>query len=155
ETPTRTLSGSSTQIANPTAMTVDGANNILYVADKTNQNILVFTSASTLDGDQAPTRTFAGVQKAGILFYDSTHDSLYASDVGNNTANKILVWDKASTLSDGASASRTIPLDYAPATFTVDTQRDLLYVGDTSAQAINVYTSASTLGTSPVANATF
>ncbi len=148
----RTLSGGDTEIENPTAIAVDTANNVLYVADTTNQNILAFTGASTKEGDVAPTRRYPGIQHAGAMFYDSVNDRLYVSDT---TAQVIKVWDGMSELDDESVASRTITLDYTPAGFTLDRQRDLLYVADAASQAINVYTSASTLATPPTATRTF
>ncbi len=145
-TPVRTLNGDTTEIVRPTAVAVDSKNDLLYVSDTTEQNILVFVRASEKDGDVAPGRRFAGLKKAGALYYDSSHDDLYASDLLDDA---IKVWDNASSLSDGANPTRTFSLEYTPAGFIYDPQRDLLYVSDPSQFAILVYTETSTATTIP------
>lgn len=145
--PVRTISGGNTLIENPTAITVDGRGDILYVADQTAQQILAFPTASTTGGDIAPLRTFPGITRAVALFYDLEGDVLYAADILLGT---VVAWDGIRSLTTGTAPNRTIVLGYNPSSLFVDTQRDLLYVGDPSTQSVNRYKNASTLSvTSP------
>ncbi|GEM_PF-2275588 len=149
--PARTISGSNTLISNPTALAIDDARDILYVADTTQGNILRFSPASTLSGDPAPLKKFPGVTTAGAMFYEDANDRLYVSDITNN---QIVVWDNMSTLPNGTSPTRTIPLGFTPGGFAVDTVRDLLYVGNpaSSVEAVNVYNGASSISSVTTVN---
>ncbi|MFO1464753.1 MAG: hypothetical protein U1F66_13380 [bacterium] len=142
--PVRTISGDNTLIQNPTALAVDTLRDILYVSESTGEQVLVFTPASTKDGNIAPLRTYPGLTKGAGLYYDLDNDVLYAAD---SVDRSIKAWDGVSQLATGASFTRRIGLNYQPSALFVDTQRDLLYVGDPATATINVYASASTLGT--------
>ena len=144
-TATRTLTGTNTLINNPSAIAVDTTRDYLYVSDTTDQKILMFSPASSRDGNVAPTKTFTNLKRAGSFFYDSTNDRLYASDL---TDQAIKVWDSISTLSSGAGPTRTLELAYQPSSFFVDRGRNLLYVGDPASASIKVYENAATLTTS-------
>jgi len=137
--PSRTLSGSQTLIQNPTVIAVDGQRDILYVADSTEQAILVFTSAHTANGNVAPLRKYPGVRRGGDMFYDSLNDSLYVTDILQNI---IVAWDHVSLLSTGTAPSRTIVLNYQASGLVVDTQRNLLYVGNPSGRVVQMYNGA-------------
>ncbi|MFO1518328.1 MAG: hypothetical protein U1F57_01475 [bacterium] len=147
--PNRTLSGATnTGISSPTTVAVDSIRDILYVSDSTNQDVLAFIPASTVNGDVAPTRKYPGVKKGGAAFYDETNDRLYITDV---TDKAVKVWDKISTLQDGTANNRTIKFNFEPAGMMVDTQRDFLYVGDPSTASVQVFPNASTSSGNPTA----
>jgi 6-phosphogluconolactonase (cycloisomerase 2 family) len=58
--PSRIISGASTTLSEPWAIWLDSANNRLYIMDPGAVSVLVFNSASTINGDVAPDRTIAG-----------------------------------------------------------------------------------------------
>ncbi|MBF0492279.1 MAG: hypothetical protein HQM15_05810 [Deltaproteobacteria bacterium] len=141
----RTISGSNTLITSPTVVAVDTSRDYLYVADTTQQKIIVFSPASTSSGNATPLRTYAGLKRAGAFFYDATNDRLYATDL---TDQAIKVWDAIRNLSAGSSPTRTIPLGYQPSAFVLDVARDLLYVADPVSVSVKVYENAATLSSS-------
>lgn len=139
---TRTITGANTLIASPTVVAVDTSRDYLYVADTTLQKIILFSPASTTNGNATPLRTYSGLKRAGAFFYDVTNDRLYATDL---TDQAIKVWDAIRNLTTDAAPTRTIPLGYTPSSFTVDVTRDLIYVADPVTVSVNVYESAATL----------
>lgn len=58
--PKRVLTGLNTQLSGPVQVFVDADSDELYVLDKANSQVLVFSAASTLDGDVAPSRRIGG-----------------------------------------------------------------------------------------------
>ena len=59
-TPSRIISGASTTLSEPWGLFLDSANNRLYVMDPGAVSVLVFNSASSINGDVVPDRTIAG-----------------------------------------------------------------------------------------------
>jgi DNA-binding beta-propeller fold protein YncE len=109
--PNRTISGGSTTLNNPGGIFVDTTNNRLYVANYGGDSILLFSNASTADGNIAPNRTISGgsttLNNPGGIFVDTTNNRLY---VANYTGNSILVFNNASTASGEIAPSRTVNL---------------------------------------------
>lgn len=58
--PDRTITGSNTTFSDPIGLWLDSANDRLYVADAGASQVLVFDSASTINGNVAPSRTIIG-----------------------------------------------------------------------------------------------
>jgi 6-phosphogluconolactonase (cycloisomerase 2 family) len=115
----------------------------LYVSSQGQNEILVFSSATTLNGAvtaQAVLTTSTSNITGGLLtnpqyiFSDSKNDRLY---VANSGGASILVFDGVSKLQGNVSMipTRTITSTAftAPADVQLDTVRDILYVADTNA----------------------
>ncbi len=62
--PDRTIAGSNTTIKYALGLWLDAANDRLYVSDTGAHQVLVFNSASTINGDVAPSRIIAGANTA-------------------------------------------------------------------------------------------
>ena len=77
----------------PTQVFLDRTRDILYVAD--DLDILVFSPASTANGNLAPQRDILPGFTIGAIFVDSANDRLFVADP---TGNAIDIYDSASTL---------------------------------------------------------
>ncbi len=92
------------------AMTVDEARGLVYVANKNNNSVVVYdyNSPPGLPGGELPLlRTITGFNKPSGLFIDSTRDILYVSNNGEEPgavadyrANTLFVFEGASTKGD-------------------------------------------------------
>ncbi len=80
--PTRAIAGANTQLAAPTDMALDTANDFLYVADGI--RILVFNGASTANGNLAPARVIIFTVNLGGILLDTVNNQLFASDPADN-----------------------------------------------------------------------
>lgn len=161
--PNATLQGASTDLSTPASLTVNLAQDLVFVANlgPVPGNITVYSSASSgLNGNVAPVRTIttAGVlapglmeQPIGINFGDN--DDLYVANLKAG-ADNVLVFANASTRANvPARADREI----ASAAFTgtvfdvfVDTANDRLFVVNNPTQIL-IFENASTLsGPAPV-----
>ncbi len=65
--PTRTIGGAATTMNGPSDIYIDSAADILYVADAFGDQVLIWNSASTIDGNIAPSRSIVGANTG--LFY--------------------------------------------------------------------------------------
>ena len=141
-TPTRIISGGNTGFANPIDVAVDTINNLLYVADGT--SILLFTSASTINGNVAPTSNInVGVTIGGILL-DATNNQLYLTDPGDNVVDRL---DSASSqtvvgIVGGAIAGPDTHLS-TPRGLALDGSGRLLVSNSVAPLSITTYASAS------------
>ncbi len=107
--PSATISGTATTLNGPQYMAFDSVHDRLFVANvgtATNLGtILIFDSASTLNGNVAPTRTIGGTVSGLVspsdVAYDATHDALYVLD-----ATDILVYN---TISNPAVTGDRVP----------------------------------------------
>lgn len=95
--PTRTISGASTLLAAPHDLGLDGANNLLYVADGT--QILVFQSASTINGNVPPVHNISMGFAVGAIFLDGTNNRLYVADTSGNAISRL----EGASLQDGTA----------------------------------------------------
>ena len=129
--PNRVVSGGLTTLSSPRGIAVDMARDQLYVANHSNDAILVFHDARTVTGGEAPARTITGAPLSGpsALFVDVANDRLY---VVNTNGNSILIYDNASILNGNVAPDRTLagPATAlnAPLGIYVDVTRNLLYV---------------------------
>ena len=83
----RALIGNATGLSRPVDVGIDTINDILYVADGT--SILVYTSASTINGNQVPASTInVGVTIGGISL-DAVNNQLYFTDPGDNAVDRL------------------------------------------------------------------
>jgi Bacterial Ig-like domain len=148
--PTRTLSGANTTFNLPVGVWLDTVHDELYVSNFDANAVLVFTDASTANGNVAPARTISGVNTnlngpQGI-WLDSTSDTLYAA---NSNGASILVFDNASKINGDIAPSRTISGSNTTLSFPtgvwVDASTDRLYIADEGAGTILVFNNASTV----------
>ncbi|MBI3930162.1 MAG: hypothetical protein HY319_31790 [Armatimonadetes bacterium] len=154
--PTRTVAGGNTTLNGPIQAVVDTTRDLLYVADSGTGSLLVFASASTVDGNVAPTRTIQGPNSGltGIsgMVLDSGNDRMYLSTGGP----AIRVFNSVSTLVGDPFPNRTITGGNAelntPGALALDSA-DNLYVVD-NVGAILRFANASTIDgdTAPAAN---
>jgi Bacterial Ig-like domain len=107
--PSRTIAGSTTTFSEPYALWLDSASDQLYVGDYGSSSILVFSNASTVNGDIAPARTLSGVNttlnEPWNIWLDSANNRLY---VANFAKASVLVFDSANTINGDVAPSRTI-----------------------------------------------
>lgn len=95
--PTRTISGASTSLATPHDLGLDTANNLLYVADGT--KILVFQSASTINGNVPPVHNISMGFAVGAIFLDAANNRLYVADTSGNAISRL----EGASLQDGTA----------------------------------------------------
>jgi DNA-binding beta-propeller fold protein YncE len=145
----RIVAGGLTTLNAPRGIAVDMARNQIYVANYANNTILVFHSARSVTGGDAPSRTISAGTLSGptALFVDIVNDRLY---VANTVGNSVLVYDNASTLNgavtpDRALAGATTDLN-APTGIYVDSTRNLLYVSNASNQILTFSNAAAVTG---------
>lgn len=144
--PTRTITGENTRIVNPRAIAADSRRDILYVADASEEGILVYAPASEKDGDVNPTRFIPAAGNIQHMYLDEINNRLY---VYNATELSIQVWDDVSTV-NGDFPDRFFILDFLASAIFVDIERDILYAADTIGMEILAYSEASTLIGSPL-----
>ena len=141
--PTRSIAGVNTQFVHPSSVALDPGRDLLYVADGV--DIDVYT-ASTANGDLAPTRDITVTFTIQQILLDAATDRLYATDAANNAVN---IFDKASTLPSGA-ATPTRSLAGAltqlsqPSGITIDPSGNLV-VTNIGNGSITVYNNAATV----------
>ena len=147
-TPSRIIWGSNTKLVNPENIWLDQATDELYVADGGANAILVFTDASTANGNATPSRTITSPDfaQATALWLDTTNDELY---IGNYGGSSVLILNHASTLNGSVTPDRIISgtktTFIAPYGLWVDASNDRLYVADFRNASIDVFDNASTI----------
>ncbi len=150
-TPAATIFGTNTTFNAPNYMTLDAANDRLYIADTSDLSIVIYDNISTKNGNVAPNRIIAGaattlVAPADVAF-DRVRNELYVLDDPN-----ILVFN-AAALSTGGNVAPTRSLSTAfvagAAAIFVDVANDRLFAADLDG-AIAIYDNASTLPTGAI-----
>lgn len=102
---TRHIFGSNTGFNKPHGLWVDTTKDILYVANTFASKISVFDTASTVDGNVAPDRTFQynGIGFPVHLYSDVDNDRLFVVVMQSSALNiftaAVLIYNNASTLS--------------------------------------------------------
>jgi DNA-binding beta-propeller fold protein YncE len=108
--PTRTITPTVSNVNRPVGgISLDTARDVLYVAPGSGGNgIMVFSTASTANGQIAPAKTLTITSATGILsvLVDSVNDRLYA--VGST--GHIYLIDAVSTLSTGTASAKDASL---------------------------------------------
>ena len=142
--PAGTISGSATLLSNPGFLHSDTANDRLFVANTGNSSILVFNSASTLNGNLAPSAVLAG----NATGFSSPVDT--AIDPGNNLlyvadGTTILAFSGESGLSGNVNVApvRTFQTGVTISAILLDTSNDTLYVADATDNEVVVFGQAS------------
>ena len=107
--PTRFIQGAGTLLSGPSQVVLDTTNDLLYVANSASSSVVVFSSASTIQGNVAPARTLSGAatQITGVssIHLDTANNRLW---VVNPTNNALLVFDSASTLNGAVPPVRVV-----------------------------------------------
>jgi hypothetical protein len=152
-TPAATIVGTATTFNNPAFMTLDTANDRLYIADTGDFSVVIYDGISTKNGNAAPTRIIAGAATTldgappTDLSLDKVRNLLYvAADVD------ILVFASASTANGNQAPVRDLSVPFAVSAIFIDGANDRLYVADQAGNAIAVYDHASTLNGPITAN---
>ena len=148
--PFRTVSGASTTFNYPQSLWLDTASDTLYVGDIGSNAILVFSNASMISGDVAPSRTISGASSTlsnpRNIWLDATSDTLYVANTGGDS---ILAFNNASTINGDVAPSRTISgattALNSPYGMWLDASSDRLYVANFSGHTLLVFNSASTI----------
>jgi hypothetical protein len=155
--PSATISGTATTLSAPQYLAFDPVHDRLFVANTgispSLGTILIFDSASTLNGNVTPTRiiggTVSGLITPSDVAYDATHDALYVLDVTD-----ILVYN---TISNPAVTGDRVPDKDIVVAFNLtaiflDVASDRLYGADAADNAIQIWDNVSALpsGVAPV-----
>jgi hypothetical protein len=147
-TPDRIVFGANTTINGPRFLWLDTLTDRLYVANYSNDSILVFNSASTINGDVVPSRAITGstiTNPAGI-WIDASSDRMYVADSGGSA---LLVFNNASTINGAVTPDRIVygsnTTFASPYALWLDTANDRIYVSDYSNGSVDVFNSASTI----------
>ena len=153
--PSAAIVGGATTLDNPQYLAFDSAHDRLFVANVSSSanlgTILIFDSASTLNGNVAPTRTIGGPLSGLIspsdVAYDATHDALYVLD-----ATDILVYNTISnpTVTGDRVPDRDITVPFNLTAFCLDVLNDRLYATDAATNAVHIFDNVSTIPTSVV-----
>jgi hypothetical protein len=147
--PTRVITSANFSI--PTDVQVDKNKDLLYVAD--GPDILVFSSASTINGPSTPLHDMLLTFSPKAIFVDSTNDRIFAAD---QASSSIFVFDNASTLDGGQAPARTLNGAQTglgkPSGVAVDSAGRLV-VSNVQPASITIYTGAATVNgnTAPAA----
>ncbi len=125
------------------AMWFDRASNQLFVLSKYAASVLVFTDASTANGNVLPARVISGtttqINSPQNLWFDAHSNQLYVDNSYN-----ILVFTDATTAQGDVAPGRVITSTFTPTCLWLDSTSNQLYVGTTN-NSILVFTEASTI----------
>lgn len=150
-TPAATIVGTNTTFNFPNFMTLDTANDSLYIADTNDLSIVIYDGISTKNGNIAPSRIIAGVA-ANLLSptdvsLDKVRNLLYVADDLD-----IHVYASASTVNGNQAPVRDLTVPFQLSGIFIDAANDRLYVADQAGNAVAVYDHASTLNGPITAN---
>ena len=134
-TPAATITGSATTLSNPDHILIDPSNNRLFIANHGGSSVVIYETASTVNGNAAPSRTIAGsstlLSAPHDLALDSTSDLLYVAD-----GTQILVFQSASTINGNVPPVHNISMGFAVGGIFVDQPNNRLYVANSSGDVI-------------------
>jgi hypothetical protein len=150
-TPAATIVGTATTFNSPGFMTMDAANDRLYIADTGDLSIVIYDGISTKNGNVAPSRIIAGAATNLLtptdVSLDKVRNLLYVADDVD-----IHVFGSASTVNGNQAPVRDLSVTFAVSAIFIDGANDRLYVADQAGNAIAVYDHASTLNGPITAN---
>jgi hypothetical protein len=150
-TPAATIVGTNTTFNSPSFMTLDAANDRLYIADTGDLSVVVYDGISTKNGNIAPSRIIAGATTNLLtptdVSLDKVRNLLYVADDVD-----IHVFGSASTVNGNTAPVRDLSVPFAVSAIFIDGTNDRLYVADQAGNAIAVYDHASTLNGPITAN---
>lgn len=135
-TPAATITGATTTLSAPQHLLVDPTGDRLFVANAGASSILVFESASTINGNIAPTRTISGsatlLSAPHDLAIDPFNNLLYVAD-----GTQVLVFQSASTVTGNIPPVHNIGMGFTVGAMALDVTNNRLYVADTSGNTID------------------
>ena len=143
-TPAATIVGTNTTFNSPSFMTLDTANDSLYIADTGDLSVVIYDGISTKNGNVAPSRIIAGpatnLLSPTDVALDKGRNLLYVADDLD-----IFVFASASTANGNPAPVRDLSVPFSISAIFIDGANDRLYVADQAGNAIAVYDHASTL----------
>jgi hypothetical protein len=152
--PDREISGPESMIERPISLAIDQENDVLYVANREDENILVFEGASYegMNGDVAPSRTFTrefGRMSPTQIYF--ANGSLYVVD-----DEEILVFEDDGTLNGSVPISRLITNTNWRSSTRLNVAVDSIdrMIITTRSDEVLIYNDASTLDGSPMPDQT-
>lgn len=148
-TPAVTIVGNNTTFKFPGFMTLDTANDSLYIADTNDLSVVIYDGISTKkSGDVAPSRIISGALTFPTdVSLDKTRNLLYVAD-----GTDIFVYASASTANGTPAPVRDLVAPFQLSGIFIDGANDRLYVADQGGNAVAVYDHASTLNGPITAN---
>lgn len=148
-TPAVTIMGNNTTFKFPGFMTLDTANDSLYIADTNDLSVVVYDGISTKkSGNVAPSRIISGALTFPTdVSLDKTRNLLYVAD-----GTDIFVYASASTANGTPAPVRDLVAPFQLSGIFIDGITDRLYVADQAGNAVAVYDHASTLNGAITAN---
>jgi hypothetical protein len=150
-TPAATIAGNNTTLNFPGFMTLDTANDRLFIANTGDLSVLIYDNISTKNGNIAPSRIIAGpatnlVSPTDVAL-DKTRNLLYVADDLD-----IHVYASASIVNGNQAPVRDLSVAFQLSGIFIDGANDRLYVADQAGNAVAVYDHASTLNGPITAN---
>lgn len=149
--PAATIVGINTTFNSPGFMTLDTANDRLYIADTSDFSVLIYDSISTKNANVAPNRIIVGsATNLGVptdVSLDKVRNLLYVADDLD-----IHVYASASTANLNQAPVRDLTVSFQLSGIFIDGINDRLYVADQAGNAVAVYDHASTLNGPITAN---
>ena len=143
-TPAANIVGNNTTFNFPNFMTLDTANDSLYIADTNDLSVVIYDGISTKNGNLVPSRIIAGAATNLLaptdVSLDKVRNLLYVADDID-----IHVYSSASTVNGNTAPVRDLSVNFQLSGIFIDGASDRLYVADQSGNAVAVYDHASTL----------
>jgi sugar lactone lactonase YvrE len=140
-TPAATIVGNNTTFNFPNFMTLDTANDSLYIADRNDLSVIMYDGVSTKGGNVAPSRSITtNLLDPTDVSLDKVRNLLYVADDVD-----IHVYSSASTVNGNATPARDLTVPFQLSGIFIDGANDRLYVADTAGNGVAVYDHASTL----------
>jgi hypothetical protein len=141
--PGGTINGTSTTLSSPHALQIDTGTDRLYVANQGAGSVLVFSAASTVTGNVAPTATLVGANTGlsspvGVAL-DTTRNILYVAD-----GTTMFVFANVSSLSGttNTAPAQSFITGFTIAGIFVDAANNILYAADAADNTVAIYQSA-------------
>jgi 6-phosphogluconolactonase (cycloisomerase 2 family) len=148
-TPAATIVGTNTTFNSPSFMTMDAANDRLYIANTGDLSILIYDNISTKNGNVAPTRSIAGLltnlTTPTDVSLDKVRNLLYVADDID-----VHVYSSASTINGNQAPARDLTAPFAISAVFIDATNDRLFLADQQGNSVAVYDHASTLATGTI-----
>jgi hypothetical protein len=143
-TPAATIAGNNTTLSFPGFMTLDTANDRLFIANTGDLSVLIYDNISIKNGNVAPSRIIAGAATNLVsptdVSLDKVRNLLYVADDLD-----IHVYASASTVNGNQAPVRDLSVNFQLSGIFIDGANDRLYVADQAGNAVAVYDHASTL----------
>jgi hypothetical protein len=138
--------GTNTTFNFPGFMTLDAANDSLYIADTNDLSVVIYDGISTKSGNVAPSRIITGsLLNPTDVSLDKVRNLLYVAD-----DLEIVVYASASTANGTPTPVRDLSVIFQLSGIFIDGANDRLYVADSNGNSVAVYDHASTLASGPI-----